>query len=463
MATFTNEYFGIEQSAYDEFGALNVSIINDLPLFIDPFLLFHSQKQEYIELHYQIIKYLIFLRNKAAGGHSNASLLKTWYCFPEIKQNWLGFSVSGNGGTGLGINFAKALHGNLHLLFSDFGTEKITEGSHLEKVCLIAEGVGRDNISDFTTNLIVDYLCIFTEEFAKKNLKPEHRREVHINRAVFNYQTEAWQRKKYILPWINGDFVILTPKDMLTRDDNWINKGDLIRNFEDIPTSITDTQLRTQVFNYFKSVLVRPENREPNATERSEAAVHTLLKYPVLIDYYIKLKELAGDRATDLSSEKVIATEIVFIQQLAEIQAILNRQTSYYKVEKTTYLETHARLTYLKDVIENKGGHKLFYHDGVPITRESDLQILFRLVWFGTPSDAGTEANDGRGPVDFKISRGAKDKTLVEMKLAKNTQLERNLAKQLPIYQAASDAQNGIKAIIFFHGSRRNAPERHIR
>lgn len=36
------------------------------------------------------------------------------------------------------------------------------------------------------------------------------------------------------------------------------------------------------------------------------------------------------------------------------------------------------------------------------------------------------------------------------MKLAKNSQLERNLAKQVPIYQAASDAEHGIKAIIFF-------------
>jgi hypothetical protein len=36
------------------------------------------------------------------------------------------------------------------------------------------------------------------------------------------------------------------------------------------------------------------------------------------------------------------------------------------------------------------------------------------------------------------------------MKLAKNTALERNLEKQLPIYQAASDAKKGIKAIIFF-------------
>ena len=51
--------------------------------------------------------------------------------------------------------------------------------------------------------------------------------------------------------------------------------------------------------------------------------------------------------------------------------------------------------------------------------------------------------------MDFKISRG-RDKTLVEMKLAKNTQIERNLEKQLPIYQAASDAQRGTKAIIFF-------------
>jgi hypothetical protein len=116
-------------------------------------------------------------------------------------------------------------------------------------------------------------------------------------------------------------------------------------------------------------------------------------------------------------------------------------------------LEAHQRLAYLKDVIENKGGHRIFYHDGVAIQRESDLQILYRFVWFGSPSDVGTEANDGRGPVDYKISRGAKDKTLIEMKLAKNTGLERNLEKQLPIYQAASDAENGIKAIIFFSAS----------
>jgi len=39
------------------------------------------------------------------------------------------------------------------------------------------------------------------------------------------------------------------------------------------------------------------------------------------------------------------------------------------------------------------------------IEGESDLQILYRLTWYGTTRDVTREANDGRGPADFKISR----------------------------------------------------------
>lgn len=101
------------------------------------------------------------------------------------------------------------------------------------------------------------------------------------------------------------------------------------------------------------------------------------------------------------------------------------------------------------------GGWRLFYNDkNQTVQREKDLQILYRLVWFGTPSDVSTEANDGRGPVDFKISRG-RDKTLIEMKLAKNTKLEMNLKHQTEVYKAASDSQKEIKVIIYFSYSER--------
>jgi len=63
------------------------------------------------------------------------------------------------------------------------------------------------------------------------------------------------------------------------------------------------------------------------------------------------------------------------------------------------------------------------------------------------------EANDGRGPVDFKMSLGSADQTLVEFKLARNTQLKRNLSHQVAIYEAASDADKSIKVIVYFHDS----------
>lgn len=456
MATFISDYFGVDAEVFNEYGALNISIVNDLPLFIDPFLLFHSDKPEYVELHEAIITYLVFLRDRASAGTVNEGELRNWYCFKEVKQNWLGFSVSGNGGAGLGTDFARNLHANLNVIFPNFGEEQITESSHLEKVCLVSDGVGRDNISDFTTNLIKDFLCKYTEAFAAAHLPPNAVREVWVERARFNYQTQAWSRARYKLPWVNGDYVILSPKDMLTRDENWINKDDLIDGFENIPTAIPDVQLRSSVFNYFETELKRrpkqPGRKQPEPTqkERAQAAVATMRKFPEIIDYYIRLKEQQGDDASDVSAEKVLAIEYMFIEQLRALQALLVSDTKFYEIGKSTYEEAHARLAYLKDVIENKGGHRFFYNDkGVPIEREKDLHVLYRLVWFGTPSDFGAEANDGRGPVDFKISRGT-EKTLVEMKLAKNSKLAKNLEKQVEIYQKASDARSGIKAIIYF-------------
>jgi len=95
----------------------------------------------------------------------------------------------------------------------------------------------------------------------------------------------------------------------------------------------------------------------------------------------------------------------------------------------------------------------MFYVKGKPIQREADLHIMYRLTWHGTSMDVTTEANDGRGPVDVKVSRGAKDKSLVEMKLASNSSLERNLKNQTDVYQKASGAPTSVKIILYFSKS----------
>ncbi|MFH1672750.1 MAG: hypothetical protein ABIF87_04920 [Pseudomonadota bacterium] len=331
-------------------------------------------------------------------------------------------------------------------IFSNFGQEKITKGSHLEKLCLIRSGVGRDMISDFTTNLIKDYLLKYTETFAIKHIHPSLRAKKSINKAVFSYQLERWMPKTYDLPIYKGDYVILTPKDILTKDEAWINHKDLFNEFEDIPDAVENDVLRAEINNYFYSMIPK----EPIKDDYESAIDSTIRKFPELIDYFIKYKEDHGDEAVKASALKVFTSYQLYIKQFGELIHLLNKQTDFYNLIGDTEDETRKRIEFFKDVIENKGGHNLFYHKGEPISRESDAHILFRLTWYTTPSDVSREVNDGRGPADFKISRGSKDKTLVEFKLAKNTKLKRNLEKQLEIYKKASDAKVGFKVIIFF-------------
>ena len=61
MKVYFTDFFNVDEELLDEYGAFNISLINDMPLFIDPFLLFHSEKEEYKKLHEDIIRYLIFL------------------------------------------------------------------------------------------------------------------------------------------------------------------------------------------------------------------------------------------------------------------------------------------------------------------------------------------------------------------------------------------------------------------
>jgi hypothetical protein len=360
----------------------------------------------------------------------------------------LGFSLTGNEGHGLGPDFATALDRNFRRAFADFGEETVSQGSHIEKLTLIRHGVGRDNISDFTTNLILDYLARFTSEFAQEYISSRRRERFRVPRAKFNYETETWVSRTYDLPRFGDDFVLLTPVDMLTKDEAWINRPDLLNSLPEIANALPNEELRAQVNNYLIRVI--PKGPKVTAKERREAVARVVERFPQILDYYIRDKEDHGDQATDIASQRVQETRAIFVDQVRKLVHQLF-ETNFYEGSGDTYGEAKRRLGYLKDVIENKGGHRIFYVDGEPIRREKDAQILYRMTWFATESDVSSEVNDGRGPADFKVSRGRRDKTIVEFKLAKNSKLQQNLAKQAEVYEKASDATNpSLKAIVYF-------------
>ena len=185
-----SDYFDIDKRVLEDYGALNICLTADLPLFIDPFLLFASDKPEYQKLHTEVVEHLIFLKEHAIDStdeNVNLSLFR----FPEIKQNWLGMSKYGNDGKGLGKKFAKSAITAFNGFYRNFGEEDITEDSHIEKLTLVKSGVGKDFISDFTTNLIQEYLLEYTENFASKNLDKTQIKEFSI-RCRFDKKTKTW-------------------------------------------------------------------------------------------------------------------------------------------------------------------------------------------------------------------------------------------------------------------------------
>lgn len=451
MKIYFSDYFEVSKDDVEGYGAFNISLVSDLPLFIDPFLLFNSKNKEYKKLHDDIIRYLVFLKDKSTTSLLNDGALKAWYVFKEVQQNWFGFSSQGNKGHALGKDFGRALNENLNKIFNEFGAEKISSGSHLEKLCLIKKGVGKDNISDFTTNLIKGFLLEYTQNFASKYIKKELREKIRVQRVYFNYRTESWEDADFDLPFYNGDFVILTPKELLTKDDTWINKDDLFKDFEKIPSSISDEELRFKIDNYFQKCIPKnPKNKKgPTKKDRIGAAFLTVQAFPQLIDYYIKYKEDNGSAAENLSSAKVALSQQIFIDNAGAFIRKLEKD-GFYDVSKGSYEEAKNKIKILKDRIENNDGYSLFYHKKRRIGNEKDLQVIFGMVCHDSIFDVNREPNNGRGPVDFTVSMGSNDKTLIEFKLASNTKLEKNLKNQVEIYQKANKTDKSFKVIIYF-------------
>ncbi|HKK94881.1 MAG TPA: hypothetical protein VJ916_00955 [Anaerovoracaceae bacterium] len=447
---YFSDFFEVDEKIIESYGAINISLINDLPLFIDPFLLFNSEKVEYQQIHKEIINYLLFLQKQTEMYPMfDTGIFKSWYWFPEIKQTWIGFSLEGNSGRGLGRNFALGLHKGLQDIYKNFGRETITRSSHLEKLCLISPLVGRDKISDFTTNFAKKYLLEYTTIFASTYLSTEQCKKFIVTKVDFNYKTMSWVDKEYYLPCFKDDFVLLTPRDMVTRDNTFINRPDMIRNLDNIAPSIEDAAVRFELNNYFTEVLTR-KNKEMPKKEKDKVAEALIIKYPLLIDYYIKVKEEKEADATSISEKVVSEAKKFFNENTQKLTLKLNSNTDFYNLNGDSYEEAYNRVSYLKNVIEDMDGYRLFYIDGKPIKRESDLQIMYRLLWYASDYDVNREVNNGRGPVDFKISHGSKDAALVEFKLASNSKLKNNLAKQVEVYQKANNCDKAIKVILYF-------------
>lgn len=458
-----SERFQVSSELIKKYGAVDISLVCDIPLFIDPMLIFNSEKIVYKNLHESIIRYFHFLYKKATQGLT-AKEIRAWFNFSEVPNNWLGYSLAGNKGLALGGSYANFLYKNIAFAIDTHG---ISQSQHIEKIMLLYDGSGKDKISDLAVNLMKGFLCEYTEEFSSKYINKKFLEKFPVDKAYFNYETESFVSKEYTLPYVydekgRKEYVLLTPYDILREDEPAINRKDFYDSYERIRTSIDNDTLRAYVNNYIRLAVKQYEEKQRrNHRAPREKSIQKIEKdafmdlaneYPELYDYYVKLRETDVD---EIRSECQSEVDNQLEKLLIASQKIISifKNLDYQVNEKLTAREeAKARLKYFKHIIEDCDGYKNLYVKGKPIAKENDLQRLFRFVWYGTNYKVDAEANNGRGQADFIVSKGQNNQSIIEFKLASNKTLD-HVFTQVKIYEAANCTDGSLIVIFYFSES----------
>ncbi len=412
---YFSDVYSISNDVLSKSKVFDISLSSDLPLFIDPFLIFDSEKPRYQKLHQDIVRYVTFVRDKLVSEQVTESQLEEWLHFPEIRNNWLGYSLGSNQGHGLGGRFAGGAAIGLKGPVSDFGHENVSKGSHIERLFLFSEGAGKDGLSDFITNLCHEFLLEFTQKFARKHLPEKHCREFNVRRVRFDFTKERWVSSTFYLPAFKTEYVLLTPSDLLTQSVPWINRSDLFERFGGMLEAMSDSQLRGKVNDFLSQKLSRPprypkkKQYRPTEKEKRAAYASALELYPELANWYVAAKELLGDEAVAQSQQRVSRADDLYRTRVLEFVSRTLRPLGFFDINVT---ERPRLLSTFANSIEQDGCTLFLGDEGVVNELSTDdVKLICTLAW-------RADGNERRLLPDFRFAYDDKSATQLESHLS---------------------------------------------
>ena len=276
-----SEGFGVAVSqAEADFVVPNLAA--DIPVCIDPFLLYKSRDPTLRELHQQLLG--IFQHAFRLHDAGDRAGLDRLVAFPEVNEIGFGYTQRGIHGSGLGWHLNQLLADLLEA--SDAVRKRGIR--HVEELQLLSVGVGADRISDIAANALKRPLVEYTQQQAglwsiplRSNVPLAH---------YFDAADMEWRDGYFDLPInpISGRPLLLVPRRVV-RLLPWINYNDFYT---------TDAQL-----------LLPPRPRLPRypgmARERrlelaKQDMVAKVRESPSVLEQYVSRKERDASSAQPL-------------------------------------------------------------------------------------------------------------------------------------------------------------------
>jgi hypothetical protein len=417
MPVPVNEYLGIDRALFDDSGAFNCILDRDSLLFIDPVLARNSKalggetiSKKILGYFRNVISLLELSKSSQDVFFKRASAL---LIFKERKGTCLGYS-QGTSGRGIGVKGRNQILKTTKEII-DAG---IKDPELIELLVLFEEGVGCDLISDMITNIVFDDIVKYTHSVLSK-LAPS---------GSFECMEVSTKYGEFPLPSnpYNGSPIILVPKEVLQtlpvaysfEDIDWVStQNSKIRNY-------LNSLVLTQVLGKRQQKLSKAQVREILLSNkeilREVLDVYresTGSSYDFDLDPAGEVNWLWRARSVTYPKDLQLASQ----PSLSEVQKVVNQICSKFK-----------------QVVENNKGWIWFYRDDSTPHHESAAQLLFFAVAVcycdANDIDLSPEVNRGRGPVDFKLSKGQRQKVVVELKLTSNKRLIHGIKTQLPEY-----------------------------
>jgi hypothetical protein len=196
----------------------------DIPLSLDPFLLWKSPSQQDNTLHTGLVNSFNYLGHLVKHGKKDeaAGLL---IALSECEEVGLGFSE-----TRVGKRIGEKAAHEILAIFD--AIPQITTGgfTHFEEIQLMVDGISKDRVSDIACNYLMSFLIDFTIDQCQKYRIPM---QDAVIPAVYNYrQNRLDKEQKVKLPTSprTNHAVVLIPKRWL-RAIPWLNFEDYVKNY----------------------------------------------------------------------------------------------------------------------------------------------------------------------------------------------------------------------------------------
>ncbi len=431
------DHFNISSDLFEKKGIFNPTLKQDAPLFIDPCLLKSSKyeefkneaKEQYHDFFNQVILDTQFAQtlNQTDKSKAYENIIKRFRC-KEQKGLCLGYAQNNNKGRGIGQSKATQIfYAAEHLIIQGLSNKNI-----FSLLCVLEDNIGADLISDMTAHIIRHSLYKFTQRMSK---------ELNIPVSAIRIDGQIYFLPKHP---IENTPLLLLPYDILSTLPEISKTETFFKNFCSLDHSNDVVKMR--VNKYISEIF---QNARDNKVALSKVKEE-------LRDYIYDDSEVARILAEHIStisgnSYNVKKDEFgllnpIKVQKYVKKEDMLTSETNSEKV-----IDLLVNFFSKKVSSDTELKRNLLYDNGKPKT-EKAWQSAFNLFAYMflefNNLDISAEAPTGRGPVDFKISRGSQERYLIEIKLSTNSQYKKGLTKQLEAYKKAT---NNVKKAYYIY------------